>query len=143
MSNTEQTIAPSAPLSKKWQERFAFFDQHGGPQAPGYKAAFKALPFKKRYLIAMNLIAFLFGVIYLFVLGMWRKNLSFLAIILGIGVVEGIIELSFDTTIPRGIDWGLNTAMATMYGMSTNYGYYLKEVKGSKSWNPFQGMRWV
>jgi hypothetical protein len=62
---------------------------------------------------------------------------------LGIGVVEGIIELRFDTAIPRGIDWGLNTDMATMYGISTNYGYHLKEVKGSKSWNPFEGMRWV
>jgi hypothetical protein len=63
MRNMEQTVAPSAPLSKKWQERFVFFDQHGGPQAPAYRAAFKALPFKKHYLIAMNLFAFLFGVV--------------------------------------------------------------------------------
>jgi hypothetical protein len=38
---------------------------------------------------------------------------------------------------------GVNIAMAMMYGISTNYGCNLKQVKGSASWNPFEGMRWV
>jgi hypothetical protein len=143
MSNTEHSISPSSTLNAKWQERFAFFDQYGGPQAPDFKAALKALPSNKRRLIAMNIIAFFFGPVYLFVLGMWRKNLSFLAIVVGIGMFESIIELTLDIDIPRGLDMGVNIAMAMMYGMSTNYGYYLKQVKGSKSWNPFEGMRWV
>jgi hypothetical protein len=28
-----------------------------------------------------------------------------------------------------------------MYGLSANYAYYLKQVKGSQGWNPFEGLR--
>lgn len=132
-----------SPLSEKWQERFAFFEQYGGPQSPAYQAAFKALPAKKRRLISMNFIAFFFGVVYFFVLGMWRKNLGLIAINLAIGFGLGLIEIAFDFTFPRGIEYGINGAMAAMYGLSANYGYYLTRVKGSKSWNPFEGMRWL
>lgn len=31
-------------LRQKWQDRFAFFDLHGAPNTPAYKAALKALP---------------------------------------------------------------------------------------------------
>ncbi|WP_312936682.1 DUF2628 domain-containing protein [Pseudomonas sp.] len=142
MADTQHTLSPDTSLNEKWQERFAFFERYGGPQSPHYQAAFKALPGKKRRLIAMNVIAFFFGLIYLFVLGMWRKNLSLIGIGLAIGLVLGLIEVAFDLTLPRGVDFGINGGIAAMYGMSTNYGYYLTRVKGSKSWNPFEGMRW-
>ncbi len=28
-----------------------------------------------------------------------------------------------------------------MYGLTTNYAYYLQEVKSEQGWNPFKGMR--
>lgn len=143
MSNTENMLSADHSLSEKWQERFAFFDQHGGPQAPGHKEALKALPFRKGLMIGMNFIAWFFGPIYLFVLGMWRKNLSLIAIISGIMIVSALIEVMFDITLPHALNMGINVAFSMMYAKITNYGYYLTQVKGSKSWNPFEGMRWA
>ncbi|UFH50456.1 DUF2628 domain-containing protein [Pseudomonas sp. KNUC1026] len=143
MSSTQQPLASTGSLNEKWKERFAFFEAHGEPKSAEYQAALKALPRNKQRLIQMNIIAFFFGIIYLFVLGMWRKNLSFIGIFVAIGVVEVIIEATFNITIAQALQMGISVAMAMMYALSTNYSYYLTRVKGSKSWNPFEGMRWI
>ncbi|MFZ0155665.1 DUF2628 domain-containing protein, partial [Pseudomonas sp.] len=90
MSTTEQVQEPSK-YSEKWQKRFAFFDAHGAPSEPGYKVALKALPFKQRVTINTNIIAFFFGPIYLFVLGLWKKNLTLIAIIVAVNVALEIL----------------------------------------------------
>jgi len=141
MSTTEQLHTPD--VSPKWQERFAFFEQHGGPSSPGFKEAFKALPKRKRLLINVNFIALFFGVIYFFVLGLWRKNLSLLAIVFALSMT---VEIAFYVTgqdVPRAVNNALNFACGIMYAFTVNYAYYLKKVKGSQSWNPFEGMRWI
>ncbi len=74
MEGIPQTQSSTGNLKPKWQERFAFFDQHGSPSSAAYKAALKAAPFGKRLLIGMNFIAFFFGPIYLFVLGLWKRT---------------------------------------------------------------------
>jgi hypothetical protein len=45
------------------------------------------------------------------------------------------------TESPRALDSGMSAAFSVMYAIMTNYAYYLKEVKGEQSWNPFEGMR--
>ncbi len=96
---------------------------------------------KKKMRINANLIAFFFGPIYLFVLGLWKKNLAMLGIILAINVVLSVIFSIFSMDFPRPLNTGLNIAVSLTYALTANYSYYLKEVKGEQSWNPFQGMR--
>ncbi len=65
-------------LSEKWKYRFSFYDQHGfrfWKVSPEYKQAFKALKPRQRLTIQINFIAFFFSWIYLFVLGLWKKQL--------------------------------------------------------------------
>ncbi|MBA1190825.1 DUF2628 domain-containing protein [Pseudomonas entomophila] len=126
----------------KWQERFAFFDAHGAPSSPEYKAALKQQPFKKKLLINMNFIALFFGPIYLFVLGLWKKNLALLGIIIGAGLVIDVLFALLGMETPRAINTGFGVATNLLYGLSANYAYYLKERKGEQGWNPFKGMRW-
>ncbi|MGN8275915.1 DUF2628 domain-containing protein [Pseudomonas sp. SMV71] len=141
MSTTEQAQA-SGKYSAKWQARFNFFETYGPPNDPRHKVALKALPgFKEKILINANVIAFFFGPIYLFVLGLWKKNLALLGIFLGINIGLSVIFAILGMEFPRALSSGLNGAASVMYALTTNYAYYLKEVKGEQTWNPFKGMR--
>lgn len=122
---------------KKWQDRFAFFDAHGAPNTPTYKAAIKALPSGKMK-INFNWLAWLFGPIYFFVLGMWRRALT----CIGLCIVLGIITCVLPDKIGDVVSRGGGIALSLFYGLSANYGYYLKQVKGKNGWNLFEGMRW-
>lgn len=139
------TVTPPATRSEykpKWQKRFSFFDTYGAPSDPRHKQAIKELPdFKSKLLINVNFIAFVFGPIYLFVLGLWKKNLALIGLMLAIQLVLAFVFALFGREIPQAIGSGLNVAFPMMYAMLTNYAYYLKEVKGEQGWNPFQGMR--
>ncbi|GKX55852.1 membrane protein [Leminorella grimontii] len=126
--------------SQKWQDRFAFFDQYGAPNTPEFKAALKAETFGRRILFNMNIIAFFFGFIYFFVLGLWKKNLVLFGIAMGVSIVFTIVQIVTGLNL-RGVDMGLNIALASMWALSANYAYYLKEVKGLDGWNPFEGIR--
>ncbi|KAA8997643.1 DUF2628 domain-containing protein [Affinibrenneria salicis] len=121
---------------QRWQTRFAFFDKHGAPKTKEYKAAFKKEKIPARFLIGFNILAFFFGFIYFFVLGLWRKNLSLLAATVGIGFLAGILEL---ITGHKVSPVALNMVCALMWATTANYAYYLKETQNSKSWNPFEG----
>ncbi|HIE1101091.1 MULTISPECIES: DUF2628 domain-containing protein [Stenotrophomonas] len=119
-------------FSPKWQFRFTFFQQHGAPKEPGFKQAWKALSFGDRLKINVNVFAFFFGAIYLFILGMWRKAL----VVIGINVALVIISLFLPDFVARALFVAMNFLVAA----STNYSYYLEQVKGQASWNPFEGM---
>ncbi|WP_268801115.1 DUF2628 domain-containing protein [Pseudomonas huanghezhanensis] len=141
MSTTEQ-VQGTSKYSAKWQERFAFFDTNGAPGDPRYKAALKTLPtFGKKVLINANVIAFFFGPIYLFVLGLWKKNLALLGTIFLVYVVLVVIFAILGMEFPKALDNGLGVGFSFTYAIVTNYAYYLKEVKGEQGWNPFKGMR--
>lgn len=104
------------------------------PRDPAYKEALKTLPFGEKLKVGMNFYALFFGFIYFFILGLWRKALG----LIGIGLVVGIVA-SF---LPASIGNALSIPLALLAGMSANYAYYLDKVKGSTSFNPFEGMRW-
>ena len=42
-------------FSPKWQFRFNFFEQHGAPNSPTFKAAYKTLPFGQKIKVNFNL----------------------------------------------------------------------------------------
>lgn len=141
MSVTEGT-QDIANYSAKWQERFAFFDAHGAPNAPAYKPALKQLPFKKKILVNANIIAFFFGPIYLFVLGLWKKNLALLGIMVVASLLIDVLFGLAGMESPKQVDFAFGLAFNLLYALTTNYAYYLKERKGEQGWNPFKGMRW-
>jgi len=123
-------------LSPAWRARFDFFDRHGAPRTPEFKQNWKALPFGQRFKIRMNLFALFFGWIYFFVLGLWRKGLVLLALTLGMGVIAALLP---DGALFTGLIRGLGIGYSLLVATSANYAYYLDRVKGSRSWNPFEG----
>ncbi|MDX1878800.1 DUF2628 domain-containing protein [Mycobacterium sp. SMC-18] len=125
---------PSVTVSPSWQKRFDFFNAYGLPNStPESKAAYKALTFLERVKLTSNILAFLFGPIYFFVKGMWRKGLTLLGIFVAVEVV--LVVLNVSDSLARAIGFGL-----AAIGMSTaNYAYYLHVVRGSQSWNLFEG----
>jgi len=131
-----------AALKPKWRERFEFFETYGALSSPEARAAYKALPFKKKLLINNSWLGFFFGPIYFAVLGMWRRALTLLGVVLLIAVVEVFFEVVTGIEVPNAIDRGINTGCAMLFAVTVNYCYYLKEVKGKNGWNPFEGMRW-
>lgn len=140
MNATDQ-VQDQSKYSAKWQERFTFFDAHGAPNAPGYKTALKQLPTKSKITINANIIAFFFGPIYLFVLGLWKKNLTLIALIV---VLTFMLELVYELTdfrYAKQLNFAVGFAFNLFYALSANYAYYLKEQKGEQGWNPFKGMR--
>ena len=140
--NLPHSGPPGKVYSAKWQARFDFFDLHGAPNSPGFKTALKQLPFQQKVKFNVNIIAFFFGPIYLFVLGLWKRNIILILLMI---VVFTALELAFamiGIDYPRHLDAGVGFGFNALYGVSTNYGYYLKEKKGEQGWNPFKGMRW-
>ncbi|WP_312737403.1 DUF2628 domain-containing protein [Stenotrophomonas sp.] len=118
-------------FSAKWQFRFNFYQQHGSPKDPRFAPAWKALPVGERLTININFLALFFSWIYLLTLGMWRKALVVIAIFIG------LFALAF--VLPTILVQGLIGGFCALLAHCTNYGYYLEQVKGRTSWNPFDG----
>lgn len=121
-------------MSPSWQKRFDFFNAYGLPNStPESRAAYRALSFMDRLKLTSNILAFLFGPIYFFVKGMWRKGLTLLGIFFAVEVV--LVVLDVPDSLVRGIGFGLAAIAMT----TANYAYYLHVVRGSQSWNLFEG----
>lgn len=122
-------------LAQSWQQRFAFYDRYGVPNAsPESRQAYRELSFGDKMRLNTNIWGFLFGPFYFFVKGMWRKGLVLLALAIALAVTfmavvdaPGIIIRAAGLVVPA-------LAMTT-----ANYAYYLHVVKGSQSWNVFEG----
>ncbi|OMC29311.1 hypothetical protein A5740_17970 [Mycobacterium sp. GA-1841] len=133
---TEQT--PVDNLSDSWRWKFDFFSTYGLPSAsPEAKAAYRNLSFMAKLRLTSNILAFLFGPLYFFVKGMWRKGLTLLGVTVAVAVVFTAIGVG--DSLARAIGLGI----ATMAMSTANYAYYLHVVRGSQSWNPFEGFRRV
>lgn len=129
---TEQP--PNISLPPAWQKRFEFFNTYGLPNStPESKAAYRALPFGTKLRISSNFLAFVFGPIYFFVKGMWRKALT----LLGIGLVVSV--LVFVLNVSDGMVRGAGIVVAALAMTTANFAYYLHVVRHSRSWNLFEG----
>ncbi|WP_306363922.1 DUF2628 domain-containing protein [Nocardia sp. CC227C] len=139
MGYPTSTPATYDDLKPKWRERFAFFDANGHPGAPEYRQAMRGLSFGKQMRVGSNVVAFFFGPIYFFVLGLWKKNLSLLGIWLGVVValvgLEAITGVTVSDLVARAVGFG----MAALYMSTANYAYYLHRTRGIQGWNPFEG----
>ncbi|MCV7192379.1 DUF2628 domain-containing protein [Mycolicibacterium brumae] len=127
--------AEDAGLADIWRRRFAFYDAYGTPNSsPEAQQAFKALPFGTRMRISGNFLAALFGPLYFFAKGMWRKGLSLLGLGLALGVVVAYTDFG------GAIDRALNFVVPMIALLTANWCYYLQVRFRSESWNPFEGM---
>lgn len=121
-------------IPPRWQSRFDFFSAYGHQgSTPEARTAFKGLPFGKRFRLIFNFPPFIFGPLYFFVMGMWRKGLAFL----GLSIAIGIAAFPFD--IPGSLNTGIATGIGLMWSTAANYAYYLHVTEHSTSWNPWEG----
>lgn len=121
-------------LATSWRLRFDFFDAYGLPSStPAAKAAYRALPFGTKLRLTSNILAFLFGPIYFFVKGMWRKGLTLLALALSAAVLMALLG------VPESVGRAVGIGIAALAMSTANYAYYLHIVRRSESWNPFEG----
>lgn len=119
-------------LKPKWQVRFRFYAQHGTPQwwknSPDYVAALKALPARTRRLVTMNWFAFFFGVLYLLVLGLWKKAVTWTAVGLAVGAVSFVLDF------PNAIDSGVTVGFALAIAQRVNVYHFDNRVRGLQDW---------
>lgn len=125
---------------EKWQTRFAFFDLYGAPNTPEHKEALRAEKITQQISLSLNFIAFFFGFIYFFKLGLWKKNLVLIAIFMMIASIEDSLGLRTGSSLFQALSDGIHLVCLLMWSVTANYAYYLKEVKGSDGWNPFEGI---
>lgn len=115
-------------LSEKWKFRFSFFDEHGFPgfwsSTPEYKKALKTLNSRQRITIQCNFFAVFFTVIYLLILGLWKKAIIVFVLAFIVAVIAGMVGIG-----------ALSIAVNVYVGMNANKWFYEKEVKGIHNWS--------
>jgi hypothetical protein len=121
-------------VTDTWHQRFTFFDTYGLPSSsPRARDAFKELSWWTRSRMSWNTLAFLFGPLYFFAKGMWRKGLVLLMSAIGLGITLALLDL------PETVDRAGSLVIPAMAASAANYAYYLHVVMESRSWNPLEG----
>lgn len=73
-------------------------------------------------------------------LGLWKKNLALLGIIVLASILIDVLFGMAGTQTPHSGDVGFGFGVNLIYALGTHYAYYLKERKGGQGWNPFKGI---
>ena len=122
-------VAP-AQLSKTWQRRFAFYDQHGSPRSDEGAMALRKLPFWTAMSIRSNIWGFAFGPVYFLVLGMWRRGVALFVLAV---VLSYVVAWLFGDGVGRMV-----AVLSSVFcSMTVNYARYIKVTQGRDEWNPF------
>ena len=123
------TPTSDAELSHAWQRRFAFFREHGSPLMTDGAKALQRLPFWTASSIRLNIWGFLFGPIYFFALGLWRRGLSMFGVAAVISIVAKHLFGQDALTLA-------GPAEGALFALSVNYAYFIKCTQGRDEWNP-------
>ena len=118
-----QTGIDDLDVSETWKKRFRTIEAAGGVNLP----YIKELPFSQRMQIFVNIIAFLFWIIYLPVKGMWRPALAYFGLALAAALI-----LDF-----AGLDEGgkiIGSVISAVAMIRTNLNYYRYKVLGEEPW---------
>lgn len=131
------------PLKPKWQVRFDYFEATENMSKSERKEFDKQYSFFSVQRQKMNIFAFLFGPIYFFILGLWRKGLVLLLANILLSVLAVVVLQGIDTSdnVDGAILNVISFGFMFIFAYSANYAYYLHVRKGSKSWNPFEGWK--
>lgn len=148
---TTVTRAASANATHEtgvWAVRFAFFATHGAPSASIAAAtAWRKLDRRAYRALGVNLPALLFGPFYFVAKGMWRKGATLLvAMLAGDLAIVAVVSDSFSSPAGHNGLFLLLVAFAPggfigpIASFAASYAYYLHTTRGSRSWNPFEGL---
>ena len=120
---------PDATLSTAWQRRFAFYRAYGWPFTGEGAAALRKMPFATARALSFNVWGFLFGPIYYYALGLWKRGTS----LLGLAVVFSIVcQHLFGDTALRVV----GVTEAALFACLVNYPYFIQVTEGRDDWNP-------
>lgn len=127
-NNKDYDFHKDETLNDKWKFRFDFYEQNGLPSfwgmTPAWKAAYKKMTFGQKMKVSMNFFAWFFSIIYLLILGLWKKAI----LIVALNVVVIILAFIFDL---GALGYMINAFTA----MRTNIWYYELKVKGIQTWS--------
>ena len=128
-TSLEQSTNTPVGLSDKWKLRFSLLEKAGGTKMP----KIKDLGFWDRMKLLSNGWGFLFGPLYYFKLGMWKKALAYTALgAIGLMLME-LICRSFN--INGGTAGGVtNFLIPAIFASRANVDYYKKIMLGTNGW---------
>lgn len=120
-----------APVGEAWKTTFRAIEEAGLVSGGFYPTFERTDPRQHRHLM-FNGYAFFFGPIYYFVLGMWRKGLTWLALTLGVSVAAAVavVALGFPPFVTRAA----GIALQVLYASNANADYYRKQIQGETFW---------
>lgn len=121
----------SSGISEKWRQRFAAIEKAGGERTRWWRwPEGKQLTGKEKRLITSNLWAFVFGPFYYLALGLWRKAITLMVVVLVIDVILEIVGNAVGFPVDRFL-WIVS---AIMFKQCANVDYYRKTVLNRREW---------
>jgi hypothetical protein len=124
-------------VSDSWKAKFKLLESVGAADKFVYKATssveFKALSFRERQKISLNLLAFIFGPLYYFSKKMWRKGAVLFGGITLLNVILTLIEMGVGAEFPPVVYW---VPSAVICAQLANYDYYKFVVHNEVMWKP-------
>src|SRR5262245_12803749 len=118
----------SLPVTDAWKRRFKAMRKAGGPNLPHFKNLSRE---ERKALSPFNVLAFLFGPLYYFAKGMWKKGLMlFLLCVIGTLILDALLVLVGLGSYARATGF----AAAAVYGTLANRDYYAKMVLEQNGW---------
>lgn len=122
------SINSDGKLSEKWQRRFQFINDNGYPgvfiQTKEWRNALRKLSFRERMKVAFNFYAMFFCIIYLLILGLWKKAIACFFLVLVVGIISEMFNIQFMSIF-------VNVFVASR----VNAWYYDRKVKGKQDWS--------
>ena len=109
-------------VSATWKETFQLIDRAGGVKLP----KLRELSSSDRRRIQFNWLAFLFGPFYYLTKGMWRKAITYSAIIFAL--IFALLALGLKSSAGFGVAFGI------IWAMLANISYYKIKVLGQNPW---------
>lgn len=129
--STAAVVDDSSGFSEKWRQRFAAIEKAGGERTRWWRwPEGKQLTGKEKRLITSNLWAFVFGPFYYLYLGLWRKAITLMVVVL---IVDVILEI-FGNAVGFPVDHFLWIVSAIIFKQCANVDYYRKTVLNRREW---------
>ncbi|QDH70051.1 DUF2628 domain-containing protein [Marilutibacter alkalisoli] len=110
-------------VSDSWKRKLRLIEKAGGPDFPNRRN----LTARERLSAGFNVLAFLFGPIYLVIKGLWRQAIVYVLLVIALALLLEMMGLG---KLMRGI----GSTLSIIFSMRANAGYYAKVVLGKASW---------
>ena len=122
-------------VSDAWKKKFELMEEAGIKQMPYFEMLkgdrFKALPLKSRHGIMFNFWALLFGVLYYFAKGMWKKGSVILSVSMLINAVLSFVAFTIGQELPSVLYWIFPAVFCAQFA---NRDYYALKTQGEAMW---------